>query len=302
MPPGYIDRAKVEAADINFRAAFQGAFERAPTMYEKLAMVIESNHRSELLSWPGAAPKLKEWIGDAQFQKIRAYAQTITHKKFQMGLEVDADDIEDDQLGLVKPAIEDLAEQAKQLPDDLIIDLLVNGFTGAKGLAYDGQYFFDTDHKDGTGAVQSNKGTAALTSTSFNAAMTSMMTRLDDQGSPLRIRPTHLLVPPQLRETALNLLEAEYLANGATNINQGAVEPIVEQRLAAHPTKWFLLALGGSLKPFVFAWRKRPQFAAQDSWTDEHAFMRAVFRYSAWARGAGTYGLWQLAWGSDGTT
>ena len=45
--------------------------------------------------------------------------------------------------------------------------------------------------------------------------------------APMGINPTLLVVPPTLRETALELVKAERNAAGATNVNRNAVEVLV---------------------------------------------------------------------------
>lgn len=77
-------------------------------------------------------------------------------------------------------------------------------------------------------AYASNK---ALDSTNFNSAWNAMMAFKSDEGRPLGIRPTHLVVGAANRSTALALIEAMTLSNGASNINYKAVEVIVSPYL-----------------------------------------------------------------------
>lgn len=71
-----------------------------------------------------------------------------------------------------------------------------------------------------------------LNTTNFNAAFAAMAGLKGDTGQPLGIKPKLLVVPPTLRAAALEAVEAERLANGATNINRGAVEVLVTPWLA----------------------------------------------------------------------
>jgi phage major head subunit gpT-like protein len=65
---------------------------------------------------------------------------------------------------------------------------------------------------------------AALDATSFNAAYAAMMAFQSDQGRPLGIKPTLLLVGASNRAAALEVVKAERDAVGATNINKDVVE------------------------------------------------------------------------------
>lgn len=77
-------------------------------------------------------------------------------------------------------------------------------------------------------AYASNK---PLTPDNFNAALAAMMEVKADGGKPLEIKPSVIVVPPALRGAALDIVSAERLANGQTNVNKGVVEMIVSGRI-----------------------------------------------------------------------
>lgn len=72
----------------------------------------------------------------------------------------------------------------------------------------------------------------ALDATSFAAALQAMQELKNDEGVPLNVTPSILVVPPSLRSAALQLIEVQKLANGADNPNYKAVEVLVAPRLA----------------------------------------------------------------------
>lgn len=71
-----------------------------------------------------------------------------------------------------------------------------------------------------------------LNAANFNAALAAMQSFQGDNGKPLGVNPTLLVVPPTLRSAALEIIKAERDAYGKTNINQGAVEVLVTPWLA----------------------------------------------------------------------
>jgi phage major head subunit gpT-like protein len=71
-----------------------------------------------------------------------------------------------------------------------------------------------------------------LDSTSFGAAYAALQSLKGDNGRPLGIRPKLLVVPPSLREQALETVKAERNAAGATNINRDVVDVLVTPWLA----------------------------------------------------------------------
>jgi len=71
---------------------------------------------------------------------------------------------------------------------------------------------------------------ADLTSDNFVLAKNAMTGLRGDQGARLGIRPTHLVVSPELEEAALELLKP-ILGGGSSNIWQNAVEVIVSHHV-----------------------------------------------------------------------
>ncbi len=68
---------------------------------------------------------------------------------------------------------------------------------------------------------------AELNATNYAAARAAMMALRGDEGRPLGVRPTLMVVPPELEEDALYLLNTENKDAGASNPWKGTVELIV---------------------------------------------------------------------------
>jgi phage major head subunit gpT-like protein len=71
-----------------------------------------------------------------------------------------------------------------------------------------------------------------LDATSFEAAFAAIEGMKGDQGRPLGLKPTTLVVPPNLRGAAQKLLNSEYAAGGETNQWKGTAELLVVPWLA----------------------------------------------------------------------
>lgn len=71
-----------------------------------------------------------------------------------------------------------------------------------------------------------------LDATNYAAARSAMMSFKNDTGKPLGIRPTLLLVPPTLEKNALEVIQAERLANGATNVYRNTAQVLVSPYLS----------------------------------------------------------------------
>lgn len=149
-----INQSNLSNIYVALNTIFNAAFEGAPTFYEKVAMVVASNTRTNDYKFMLQFPMLAEWLGDRQIKSLAASNFQIVNKDYEATVEVDRNDIEDDNLGVYNPVVAELGRAAAQHPDVLIAALLAAGFDTD---CYDGEYFFDTDHPVGT-STQSNDG------------------------------------------------------------------------------------------------------------------------------------------------
>ncbi len=71
-----------------------------------------------------------------------------------------------------------------------------------------------------------------LDATAYAAARAAMMSFTNDEGTPLGIKATHLVVPPTLESAGRTVLEAEKNANGSSNVWYHTAELVVVPWLA----------------------------------------------------------------------
>lgn len=164
IPPNYdyddsmlINRTNLGLLTTGFKTSFQGAFDAAPSDLGTVAMTVNSTTRAENYGWLGAFPRFREWLGPRVVQNLTSHDYTIRNRDFELTVGVDRNDIEDDTFGVYSPMMQELGQQAKTHPDELVFGLLQNA-VGTR--CYDGQNFFDTDHpvldEDGTEVSVSN--------------------------------------------------------------------------------------------------------------------------------------------------
>lgn len=297
-----INKATLDAVFKSLKTLFNNAFTQTETQWEKVAMRVPSTTKTNDYKWLGNWPKMRKWIGDKQVDALAAHGYSIENDDWEVTIEVDRNDIDDDQLGIYKPQAEMGGQSAAELPGDIVSDLINNGFSRK---CYDGQYFFDTDHPVGEATV-SNKGTVALdistqaaAKASYGAGRTAMRKFKDEKGRPLKVRPNVLLVGPALEDTARALLTSDRLEDGKTNPYKGTAELVVWDEIESD-TFWALLDTRKPVKPFIYQERKAPVFVQQTDPQAADVFSRKKYKFGAEARAAGGYGFWQLAWASTG--
>lgn len=288
---------------VSMSTIFNNAFENAPSQWQKIAMLVPSSTAVNDYSWLSQFPQMKKWTDEKTIKSLSAFKYTIENEDWEATVEVDRNHIEDDQYGIYTPQAMMAGESAKQLPDEIVFELVNNAFVNK---CYDGKAFFATDHKVGK-TTASNKGTKKLSivtlaaaQASYGAARIALMKLKSDEGRSLNIRPNILLVPPALADIANSLMTVDRLEDGKPNIFKGTAEVVVDNRLTSDDA-WFLLDTTKAIKPFIYQERKKPTFVSQTDLSSDDVFSRKKFKFGAEARAAGGYGFWQLAYGSDGS-
>lgn len=298
-----VTRDFLSATFTGFKSLYDKSFAAAEPIYTKLATVVESTDEKESYNWLGAVPAMREWVDERMAGALRPHEYEIVNRKYEATIEVDRETFEDDKLSQLRPRIEELALRAASFPDELCVKLLNSGFSSS---CYDGQFFFDTDHKEGDSGTQSNKLTSAFGSTALEGAIETMMGFRDDQGKPLGLLPDTLLVGPDNYFNARAVLNSQSIVvAGSSDVEKpggNTLQGVLNLLVSPHvdPGKWFVLASGYPVRPLLFQWRVRPEFTAVTDPSDEYVFSTDVFKYGVRARCGAGYGLWYMAVGSTG--
>ena len=250
---------------------FQGAYDKTDLYWQMIASLVPSSSAQNDYGWMTQLPSMKEWIGPRTVENLKTSSYVLKNKRFELTFGVDRDDIEDDNLGVYSMKSQAHGEAAAKHPDELVETLLKDGEALE---AFDGQFFFDTDHPvdpfDAAKGVYSNFDAAAtaLDKANFTAVRARMMGLKGEGGRSLRVRPNLLVVPPLLETTALEIVRAD-LTNGATlaggtNVHKGMADILVIDELAGEDTTWYLLDTSKMIKPFIYQLRRPLAITAKD--------------------------------------
>lgn len=229
-----------------------------------LAMKTNSDQASESYAWLGAPPAMHEFIGKRQLNELAEVSFNISNKDHEANLRIKSKDMRRDKTGSIHVRVNQLADRVNDYPGKLLSTLILNG---ASALCYDGQYFFDTDHSEGSSGTLSNKITfAAATGTTptvdefsdaIIAAIQAMYGFKDDQGEPINqeAREFTVMVPVVLMGTALKAVSILTGANGSTATlaalkKDFTINITVNPRLTWTDT-FAVFRTDGSIKPFI---------------------------------------------------
>jgi phage major head subunit gpT-like protein len=273
----------------NFSMAFQAAFDAATPWWQQIATEVPSTTAEN--RYPGLAsiPRMREWIGERILHNVALRSTAIVNKDWEDTIKVERNAVLDNNLGVYTPFINTLGVQARKWPDDMVVSLLQS--TTATG--FDGQPFFNASHPinidNSSAGTYSNLLTGTpLTVANYRAAFVAMSSVNGEDGRSLGVRPTLLVVPPQLGPTAREIVENEEVTIGGVstgNVMRNTTRVLEIPELSNDPTTFYLLDTSKPIKPFVVQIRQQPNFQSITDPTSENVFMRKQYVYGVDARG-----------------
>lgn len=288
-----------------FMKAFNSEAATKKLIYPMVTTEMPSTASKEDYGWLGNTPRLREWKSERAPKALLESGFELVNKHYEASISVDSDLIDDDKTGGVKMKVSAMGVTNRQDYDLLFTEVVEAGTTT---ICYDGQYFFDTDHQEGSSPNQSNYSASgmALTAPNVKTIISAMEAYVDDTGRESKITPTHIMVPTVLKWKALSLFKPS-AAQASTDpdiaVLAGALEVIVNPNLSnsgGANAAYYILDLSGPIMPFIFQNRQPIKFAALDQDDDHDNFMRREIYYGTDARLAFGFGDWRLAYKAKG--
>ncbi len=236
------------------------------SIYDKVLNINSSTRQSEKDSYvaPFGAMETKVDLANITYRDfVQGYDKTYTHSTFALGGIVSMEMYEDDQFGIMKKIPASLSRSAIHNIEQNAANLFNNAFNAAYAQCGDGKELCATDHPNPTGAavLRNELSTAAdLSVTSLKQMLIDFANQVDYNGFPLNAKPSILLIPNDLKYTALEILKSVGLANTADN-NMNSISDanlqLVTWSYITRSTSFWLLAPKGQHE-LNFFWRKKP--------------------------------------------
>jgi hypothetical protein len=239
----------------------------------QISMLFQSNQESETYAWLGQTPSMQEWIGGRKAKGLRTEAMTIRNIHFEATLEVALRDKRLDKTGQLLLRIQELALRTNAHWAKLLSTLITEG---ENRLCYDGHYFFDTQHQEGSSAIQSNRLTVPLSSLPLDTSERGVATApsakamktvilkgvqallgfKDDQDEPMNENASRFLVmvPTSLMDVTHAAIASPVLSGAETNelavSHNFGIDYVVNPRLP-WVDKCALFRTDGAVAPFI---------------------------------------------------
>ena len=270
-----------------------------------LAWYTDSNGASEKFRLGGDVPEMEKWVGgEREFSTLSNMEFEITNEKFQTGITMHEDDIDDDRIGMYQPQIAQLGQNAAAFPSRYIGYHLLNGFAGnlfperklGTGVAYTGSQFFSSSHSMLGGPAQSNLvGALALNEANLQIADLKLQAMRTWKGDRLLdMKGSTLIVGPKQEKAAIELIKSLWIINSGGTANRdnvywnGRYSVMVSKRIeigSAQENWWFLADLTKpAFKPIIFQ-NRRPIRTREPNGPDSEPLLQSgQLRFSVDAR------------------
>lgn len=284
--------------------AYQLALQNA--WYDRVMSDRVGKGRKDHFEWLLTTAQIYELAkGEMRYDDLITQAHYVEHKRFGVGLRIDREQWEDDEVGFASDWMDQAGAAMAMEPQYQAISLLTGG---ESNLGYDGVAFFHASHPVHPG--DSTKGTyrnlfttdgqllgtgatnaPALSTTLFPLAVAKMKQFKMPNGKNRNLKPDLLIVGPTLEKTAREVLFAGYI-NATDNILKDyQIDLLVINEITDN--SWYLQASNGEtpgLLPFVRSIRREFQMTSYDGLTQAELNRMDELEWLIKGRYAYTYG------------
>ncbi len=281
---------------------------------DAVSMLFTSDQESETYNWLGMAPTMRQWVGGRNAKGFRENGVTIYNLEFEATMEVLVKELRRDKSNQILTRVREMADRTNAHWASLLSTLIINA---EDHVCYDGEYFFDTDHSEGSSGTQSNDLSITVSglpvskegSTTNPSAETAQYAILqaiaaikgfkDDQGEPMNENANSFVVMTPINghyTAAMAAVRDAMLQPGQSNTIQAAgfnVQVIGNARLT-WTTKLAVFRTDGNVKPFI---RQQETPVTVDAIAEgsELEFDENKHHYGVKASRNVGYGYWQHA-------
>lgn len=230
---------------------FDVGMNKVPSMRRRLFNVQRSTLAEEKgTGFGGMSPdvwsKYKDSGTKGELSFDQLYTQTYVHEEYPARFRIQKKLLINDQYGVIRRYIQKVGISAEQKMELDAASLLNNAFASGSKWS-DGKPLCSTTHPKApsdkkAASVYSNSGTKTFTKDHVSEVRIEMMRFKDDKGNEIGIMPNELWVPPELEDTALEIVRSAKdpdTPNNAINPQAGRWTVIPWLRLT-DTTAWFM--------------------------------------------------------------
>ena len=231
--------------DPGLRKIFMDEFGQPDSTIDKLYGVEKSSKAVEYDLGIGGMGDLEEFNGTIGYDDFKQqYRVSYTHREWVKGIKIERKLVDDDQYNVINSRPKLLAMVARRTREKHGMSLFNNAFNTTVFAGGDGLSLCNDAHTFvGTTDTQDNLLTAALSPTAVSSARLAMRDFQDDTGNLINVMGSTIIVPPELEQTAYEIINTDKQVNSANNnVNflKGRYDVVVSDYLT-DTDNWFMV-------------------------------------------------------------
>jgi phage major head subunit gpT-like protein len=231
--------------DPGLRKIFMDEFGLPGAVMDQLYGVEKSQKAVEYDYGIGGLADLEEFQGTIQYGDFTGqYKVSYQHKEWCKGIKIERRLVDDDQYNVINKRPQALALVTRRTREKHSANIFNNAFNTTTFAGGDGFALAYSGHTHvGSTLAQSNISTSALSKTALAAARLQMRGFMDETDNLINAMGDTLLVPPELEQTAWEIVNSQteaYTADNTANFWKGRYKVIVWDYLS-DTNNWFLL-------------------------------------------------------------
>lgn len=271
--------------------------------FEVYTQILTCDGRALELDGIGPSSEAEELLGTRTWKAFREYAKLIQVKPYSIkGASLPRLRVDKDPTGAMAARLRDFLDGARNFWDKPVTDVLLSNPTGIDGVS-----LLNDSHPYGAdGGTWDNKTTDTLSQTSLTAGWVAMTGLRNEEGAPMGIMPTHLMVGPSQYREALDLTGAArpvpFSNAGAPDASSNVVAAVMQENwlrgqlqvvlnprmIGTNASDWILMDLSKSVRPIVAGEAIAPQaFVATGA---DSPGMQQQSEYRYWVEGYAAIG------------
>lgn len=234
----------------------------------RVGLLIPADAESQTHRWVGQTPKMREWLGGLLAKGLNDFGVTIVNRDFEGTIEISAHDKRRDKTGGLLRRIGELASQANDHWNQLVIDVVLEGTINS----YDGVSYFNDSHTPGEATAFDNqlsnatlpaldvstpaRPTREEASNIFVQAASHFFNAQDDKGSVANqgAREFMVLCPPDMSVGFRQALAHDLHITGGRGLQSNldwSFSVVPEPRLSSTTVAFFFRTDAPSSKPVI---------------------------------------------------
>ena len=283
--------------DPGLRKVFTDEFGQPGDMISQLYSIEKSGKAIEYDLGVGGTGDLEEFTGTIPYDDFdQQYRTSYTHKEWVKGMKVERKLVDDDLYNVINSRPRLLATVSRRTREKHGASIFNNAFNSTVFSGGDTLSLCSTAHTFvGTSTTPGNSGTTALSATAIEATRILGMKLTDETDNLMDVMYDTILVPPNLEETATQIVKSTLevgTANNTINFNQGRYKVLVWNRLT-DTNNWFMID-SKYMKMFLKWFDRIPTEFNKDKDFDTY-----VAKWSVYARYSYGFSDWRWIYGQN---